>query len=185
MVRAIPGSAHRQMPLAKRDASPDRAHGEQLRVPGSTAARERPPRSRATQTERNHDAAVTRSNAARMSRIASLRETTATGPSVPELLQLEWAASRHEYGLLVLRVEDEVEFTMTHLMEGFTSLNPRDRRVRGTAAAADRKDDLLEHGDILRASTDYVSSLTEQDAEILFRRLTGVRLGALTDVLHT
>jgi hypothetical protein len=48
-----------------------------------------------------------------MSRIASLRETTATGPSVPELLQLEWAASRHEYGLLVLRVEDEVEFTMT------------------------------------------------------------------------
>jgi dGTPase len=49
----------------------------------------------------------------------------------------------------------------------------------------DRKEDLLDHGDVLRASTDYVASLTEQDAEVLFHRLTGVRLGALTDVLPT
>jgi dGTPase len=48
----------------------------------------------------------------------------------------------------------------------------------------DRKEDLEDHGDVLRAATDYVASLTEQDAEILFRRLTGGRLGALTDVLH-
>jgi dGTPase len=50
---------------------------------------------------------------------------------------------------------------------------------------ADRQEDLEDHGDVLRASTDYVASLTEQDAEILFHRLTGVRLGALTDVIHT
>ncbi|MGH3005647.1 MAG: deoxyguanosinetriphosphate triphosphohydrolase family protein [Gaiellaceae bacterium] len=46
----------------------------------------------------------------------------------------------------------------------------------------DRQQDLEEHGD---TATDYVASLTERDAEILFHRLTGVRLGALTDVLHT
>lgn len=48
---------------------------------------------------------------------------------------------------------------------------------------ADRLEDLAEHNDVLRAATDYVASLTEQDAEIMFHRLTGVRLGALTDIL--
>jgi dGTPase len=47
----------------------------------------------------------------------------------------------------------------------------------------DRREDLDEHKDVLRAVTDYVASLTEQDAEIMFHRLTGVRLGALTDIL--
>jgi hypothetical protein len=65
-----------------------------------------------------------------------------------------------EQSRLQLRVENEIEF------------------------AAPRKEDLEDHGDVLRAATDYVASLTEQDAEILFRRLTGGRLGALTDVLH-
>ncbi len=49
----------------------------------------------------------------------------------------------------------------------------------------DRKEDLADHKDVLRASTDYVASLTEQDAEIMFHRLTGVRIGALTEALHT
>jgi dGTPase len=49
----------------------------------------------------------------------------------------------------------------------------------------DRLEDLGEHGDSLRAATDYVASLTEQHAELLFHRLTGVSIGALTDVLQT
>jgi dGTPase len=49
----------------------------------------------------------------------------------------------------------------------------------------DRQEDLRDRSDVLRVATNYVASLTEQDAEILFHRLTGGRLGALTDVLHT
>jgi dGTPase len=49
----------------------------------------------------------------------------------------------------------------------------------------DRLEDLDDHGDKLRVATDHVASLTEQDAHMLFERLTGYRLGALTDVLAT
>lgn len=47
----------------------------------------------------------------------------------------------------------------------------------------DRQEDLADHGDRLRAATDHVASLTEQDAHALYERLTGYRLGALTDTL--
>jgi dGTPase len=60
--------------------------------------------------------------------------------------------------------------------------------VYGSAAEllpADRLDDFADHGDALRAATDYVASLTEQDAQVLYHRLTGVQLGSLTDVVHT
>jgi dGTPase len=49
----------------------------------------------------------------------------------------------------------------------------------------DRLEDLDDHGDKLRAATDHVASLTEQDAHTLYERLTGYRLGSLTDVLAT
>jgi dGTPase len=39
------------------------------------------------------------------------------------------------------------------------------------------------HGDLLRAATDHVASLSELEAQALFRRLTGQRLGALTDAM--
>jgi dGTPase len=47
----------------------------------------------------------------------------------------------------------------------------------------DREDEFAEHGDTLRAATDFVASLTEPDAQVLYRRLTGHRLGALTDAV--
>jgi dGTP triphosphohydrolase len=47
----------------------------------------------------------------------------------------------------------------------------------------DREDERSSHGDLLRAATDHVASLTEPDAQALYRRLTGHRLGALTDAV--
>ena len=47
----------------------------------------------------------------------------------------------------------------------------------------DREEERSGHGDLLRAATDHVASLTEADAQALYRRLTGHRLGALTDAL--
>jgi dGTPase len=52
-----------------------------------------------------------------------------------------------------------------------------------TLLPADRHDDLDDHGDPLRAAADHVASLTESDAQVLYRRLTGIQLGALTDVV--
>jgi dGTPase len=51
----------------------------------------------------------------------------------------------------------------------------------GRLLPADRAEELSRHGDALRASSDYVASLTEQDALALYARLTGVQIGALTD----
>lgn len=48
---------------------------------------------------------------------------------------------------------------------------------------ADRDEELDVHGDALRAATDFVASLTEPDAQALYRRLTGHRFGALTDAV--
>jgi dGTP triphosphohydrolase len=48
---------------------------------------------------------------------------------------------------------------------------------------ADRDEELREHGDALRAATDFVASLTEPGAQALYRRLTGHRFGALTDAV--
>jgi dGTPase len=39
------------------------------------------------------------------------------------------------------------------------------------------------HHDLLRAATDHVASLSELEAQALYRRLTGQRLGALTDAM--
>lgn len=47
----------------------------------------------------------------------------------------------------------------------------------------DRREDLEDHGDHLRAAADHVASLTEEGAHGLYQRLTGYRLGAITDVL--
>lgn len=47
----------------------------------------------------------------------------------------------------------------------------------------DRSEELSLHGDALRAATDHVASLTEPEAQALYRRLTGHRLGALTDAV--
>jgi dGTPase len=47
----------------------------------------------------------------------------------------------------------------------------------------DRREELARHHDLLRAATDHVASLTEAEAEGLYRRLTGHSLGALTDAL--
>jgi dGTPase len=47
----------------------------------------------------------------------------------------------------------------------------------------DRQDELKRHGDTLRAATDFVASLTEPDAQVLYRRLTGEQMGALTDAV--
>jgi len=47
----------------------------------------------------------------------------------------------------------------------------------------DREEERAGHGDLLRAATDHVASLTEPDAQALYRRLTGHRLGALTDAV--
>jgi len=43
---------------------------------------------------------------------------------------------------------------------------------------------LLGHGDRLRAATDHVASLTESEAQALYQRLTGHRLGSLTDAVY-
>jgi dGTPase len=48
---------------------------------------------------------------------------------------------------------------------------------------ADRAEEFGDHGDALRAATDFVASLTEPDAQALYRRLTGHRFGALTDAV--
>jgi dGTP triphosphohydrolase len=47
----------------------------------------------------------------------------------------------------------------------------------------DREEERSGHGDLLRAATDHVASLTEPDAQALYRRFTGHRLGALTDAV--
>jgi len=47
----------------------------------------------------------------------------------------------------------------------------------------DRQDELKRHRDTLRAAADFVASLTEPDAQLLFRRLTGEQMGALTDAV--
>lgn len=47
----------------------------------------------------------------------------------------------------------------------------------------DRRQELEDHKDPLRAATDHVASLTEEEAQALYRRLTGTSLGAITDVL--
>jgi dGTPase len=47
----------------------------------------------------------------------------------------------------------------------------------------DRTEDVELHGDHLRAATDYVASLTEQEAQALYRRLKGIDFGALSDPL--
>jgi len=47
----------------------------------------------------------------------------------------------------------------------------------------DRQDERQRHGDTLRAAADFVASLTERDAQVLYRRLTGEKMGALTDAV--
>ncbi len=47
----------------------------------------------------------------------------------------------------------------------------------------DRQDELTKHDDGLRAAADFVASLTEPDAHVLYRRLTGQQMGALTDAV--
>ncbi|MEJ7567720.1 MAG: dGTP triphosphohydrolase [Gaiellaceae bacterium] len=64
---------------------------------------------------------------------------------------------------------------VTTLLEAFES----DERL----LPVDRREDLDKHGDRLRAATDHVASLTEADAIALYRRLTGSRLGSLTDAV--
>lgn len=46
---------------------------------------------------------------------------------------------------------------------------------------SDRAEELDEHRDGIRAAADCVASLTEQDAQALYHRMTGVRLGSITD----
>jgi dGTPase len=46
----------------------------------------------------------------------------------------------------------------------------------------DRLEEFRDHGDAIRAASDHVASLAEADAEVLYRRLTGIRLGAFSDV---
>ena len=48
----------------------------------------------------------------------------------------------------------------------------------------DRLEELDHHGDGLRAAADHVASLTEKAAEALHARLTGTRIGAITDVVE-
>ena len=43
----------------------------------------------------------------------------------------------------------------------------------------DRREEIAQHGDHLRAAIDYVASLTERDALALYRRVIGVELGSL------
>lgn len=47
----------------------------------------------------------------------------------------------------------------------------------------DRQEEIEIHGDRRRAAVDHVASLTEQDAHMLFERLFGLRLGAITDAI--
>jgi dGTPase len=47
----------------------------------------------------------------------------------------------------------------------------------------DRQDELKRHGDALRAAADFVASLTEPDAQVLYRRLTGEQMGALANAV--
>ena len=47
----------------------------------------------------------------------------------------------------------------------------------------DRQEEWKRHGDALRAAADFVASLTEPDAQVLYRRLTGEQMGALTDAV--
>lgn len=47
---------------------------------------------------------------------------------------------------------------------------------------ADRREEYLEHGDAVRSAADYVSSMTETQALLLHRRMSGVDYGQVTDV---
>ena len=47
----------------------------------------------------------------------------------------------------------------------------------------DRQEELESHGDRRRAAVDHIASLTEQDAHMLYERLLGFRLGAITDAI--
>ena len=47
----------------------------------------------------------------------------------------------------------------------------------------DRQAEWKRHGDALRAAADFVASLTEPDGQVLYRRLTGEQMGALTDAV--
>lgn len=47
----------------------------------------------------------------------------------------------------------------------------------------DRQEEFAEHGDAVRSAADYVSSMTEPQALLLHRRMSGVDYGQITDLL--
>jgi dGTPase len=65
------------------------------------------------------------------------------------------------------------------IVSGLLDIYHGDERV----LPPDRHEELLDHKDPLRVATDHVASLTEDEAQALYRRLTGVHLGAITDAI--
>jgi dGTP triphosphohydrolase len=47
----------------------------------------------------------------------------------------------------------------------------------------DRYEEYKNHQDARRAIADHIASLTERDASALYGRLSGLRMGAITDAL--
>jgi dGTP triphosphohydrolase len=48
----------------------------------------------------------------------------------------------------------------------------------------DRLEEVEKHQSVLRGCCDHISSLTERQATLLYRRMSGISLGSITDRLH-
>ena len=91
---------------------------------------------------------------------------------VLKLLIWKYVIARPEFARQQVGQERIIESLVTWLLEQPERLLPEDRR-----------EELDQHGDAIRAVADHIASLTESSARHLYRKLSGQDLGAFTDAI--